>query len=260
MQKEWSMKEAAQAIEGNETVVLDEPAEGRLYFVRLNDSEIKQHGIFMTCFVILAITGFMLKLPADLIDVFGGAGETVYFVRSLLHRLAGTLMILVALYHVYYVIAKPAGRRWFADMIPRPKDVVDLVQNLLYYVGARKEPPAFDRFSYKEKAEYWALIAGTTLMSLSGILLWTESYWNKFILDIAAIVHSMEAVLACLAIIVWHLYEIHLKPHKSPIDNTWLTGVIDEEEMKHEHRHQYDKIMADPELQQIYLKKESSDE
>jgi len=254
------MEEAAQAIEQKESAFMDAPQEGRRYFVRLNDSEVKQHGIFMACFVILAVTGFMLKLPADLVGKLGDAGETVFVIRSLLHRIAGTLMILVAFYHVYYVITKPAGRRWFVDMLPRPKDAVDLVKNLLYYLGAREEPPAFDRFSYKEKAEYWALIAGTTLMSLSGILLWTESYWNKFILDIAAIVHGMEAVLACLAIIVWHLYEIHLKPHKSPIDNVWLTGVIDEEEMKHEHRHQYEKIINDPELQKIYVRKESSDE
>lgn len=254
------MEEAAQTIDGNESALIDRQEQGRLYFVRLNDSEVKQHGIFMACFVILAITGFMLKLPADLVGRLGNAGETVFFIRSLLHRIAGSLMMLVAVYHVYYVFTKPAGRRWLLDMLPRPKDAADLVKNLLYYLGARKDPPAFDRFSYKEKAEYWALIAGTTLMSVSGLLLWTESYWNKFLLDIAAIVHGMEAVMACLAIIVWHLYEIHLKPHKSPIDNVWLTGLIDEEEMKHEHRHQYDKIMNDPKLQEIYLKKEASDE
>ena len=95
--------------------------------------------------------------------------------------------------------------------------------------------------------------AGSTLMSLSGLLLWTEYRWSKFILDIAKIVHGMEAILACLAIIVWHLYEVHLRPHKFPIDNLWITGVIDEEEMKAEHPLHYKRIMADPELRKIYI-------
>jgi hypothetical protein len=62
----------------------------------------------------------------------------------------------------------------------------------------------------------------------------------------------MEAILACLAIMVWHLYEVHLRPHKFPLDNMWLTGVIDEEEMKAEYPIHYKKIMNDPELQKIY--------
>ena len=250
------MNEAVHAIQEIDSIPTGGVEEGKRYFVRLNAAEIKQHTIFVICFIILAITGFMAKLPADIVAKLGGMGETVFYFRSLLHRAAGTVMILVAAYHVVYVVTKPAGRRWFFDMLPKPKDAFDLANNLMYYLNIRKEPPAFDRFSYKEKAEYWALIAGTTLMSITGILLWTESRWDKFILDIAAIVHGMEAVLACLAIIVWHIYEILLKPGKSPLDNVWLTGVIDEEEMKHEHRHQYDKIMSDPELQKIYLKKE----
>ena len=112
------------------------------------------------------------------------------------------------------------------------------------------------RFSYKHKMEYGALILGTTLMSITGLLLWTESRWSKFYLDIAVLVHGMEAVLACLAIMVWHMYEIHLKPHKSPLDKVWLTGVVDEEEMKADYPLQYKKIMNDPNLQEIYVKKE----
>ena len=92
-------------------------------------------------------------------------------------------------------------------------------------------------------------------MSITGLMLWGESYFDKFFLDIAAIVHSREAVLACLAIIVWHMYEIHFKPHKSPIDDVWITGVIDEEEIKAEHKAWYRKIMDDPELQQVYVRR-----
>lgn len=231
--------------------------QGKLYFVRLNRSEKTQHMIFMLCFVILVITGFMLKIPATIVQKLGPFGDTVFFYRSLLHRVAGTTMILVSLYHIYYLLFRPGGHRWLFDMLPRFKDLKDLILNFLYFFNIRKAPPEFDRFSYMHKMEYGALFAGTTLMSVSGVLLWSEWRWSKFILDIAVIVHGMEAVLACLAIMVWHMYEIHLKPHKSPLDKVWITGLIDEEEMQQEHPLHYKRIMADDTLQAIYVVRES---
>jgi cytochrome b subunit of formate dehydrogenase len=233
----------------------DSPA-GKIYFVRLNYSEKVQHMIFMICFVVLVITGFMLKVPEGVVQKLGGAAETIFLIRGHLHRIAGTVMILVSTYHVYYLLFKPAGRRWLFDMLPRFKDLKDLVNNFLYYFGVKKEPPEYDRFCYKHKMEYGALIAGTILMAATGLIMWSESRWSKFIFDIATLVHGMEAILASLAIMIWHLYEIHLKPHKSPIDNVWITGVIDEEEMKEEYPLHYKKIMADPKLQEIYTRRE----
>lgn len=229
-------------------------AESKQYFIRLNISERVQHIIFLICFLVLVITGFIVKIPEEFVRTLGGAGEVVFRYRGIFHRAAGTIMILLSLYHIYYLIFRPAGRRWLVDMIPKPKDLKDMRDNILYYLGIKDEPPAFDRFSYKHKMEYLALIAGSTLMSITGLLLWTEYMWNKFILDIATLVHGMEAVLACLAIIVWHMYEVHLRPHKFPIDNLWITGVIDEQEMKAEYPEHYRKIMGDDELRKIYIK------
>ena len=224
------------------------------YFVRLNYCERVQHLAFAVCFIVLVITGFMLKVPDSFVKSLGTAGEIVFSFRSLSHRTAGTIMILVGVYHFYYLFFKRAGRRWLIDMLPRLKDLMDMSNNFLYYINFKKEPPEFDRFCYKHKIEYGALIAGTTIVSVTGLILWTQYKWSKFIVDIATLVHGMEAILACLAIMIWHLYEIHFKPHKSPLDNMWLTGVIDEAEMKEEYGLHYKKIMNDPELQKIYLK------
>jgi cytochrome b subunit of formate dehydrogenase len=230
-----------------------ERAAGSRYFVRLNYSEKRQHMLFAACFIVLVVTGFMLKIPDSVVKSFGTAGEIVFSYRSILHRTAGTMMILVGLYHFYYLVFKRAGRRWLIDMLPRLKDLKDMRDNFLYYVNVKKAPPEFDRFCYKHKIEYGALIAGTTIVSITGLILWSQYKWSKFVVDIATLVHGMEAILACLAIMIWHLYEIHFRPHKSPLDDTWLTGVISEEEMKKEHALHYKKIMNDPELQKIYL-------
>ena len=249
---------------GNKALVLDDEAvpqtesvTGKLFFVRLNYAERVQHIIFAVCFIVLVITGFMLKIPDSVVAYFGPAGEAVFSYRSLLHRTAGTIMIIACFYHFYYLLFKAAGRRWLIDMLPRPKDLWDMRDNFLYYINIKKEPPEFDRFCYKHKIEYGALIAGTTIVSVTGLILWTQYNWSKFVVDIATLVHGMEAILACLAIMIWHFYEIHFRPHKFPLDKTWLTGVIDEEEMKAEYALHYKKIMNDPELQKIYIKRES---
>jgi cytochrome b subunit of formate dehydrogenase len=232
-----------------------ERIDDKLYFIRLNFSERVQHGIFVACFIVLVITGFMVKIPEDIVNKLGEAGKTIFYYRSISHRIAGIIMILVSIYHIYYLILTAAGRRWLADMLPRIKDLTDMIRNIRYYLGLRDTPPEFDRFCYKHKLEYLALFAGTSLMSITGLLMWSESFWSKFILDLSTLVHGMEAILACLAIIVWHLYEVHLRPHKFPIDNMWITGVIDEEEMKEEFPLHYKKIMDEPELKKIYIKK-----
>jgi len=230
-----------------------EQAPASRYFVRLNRAERVQHMILVACFVILVLTGFMIKIPEEMVKSLGTTGEMVFQYRSLLHRTAGTVLILVSIYHVYYLIFKAAGRRWLMDMLPRPKDLKDMRDTLFYYIGIKNQPPEFDRFSYKQKMEYGALIVGNTLMAATGLLMWTESMWPKFIVDIASVVHGMEAILACLALILWHLYEIHLGPHKNPFNNMWVTGLMSEDELKAEHPLHYKKIMANSELQKVYL-------
>ena len=232
----------------------------KIYFVRLNDSERLQHIILIVCFVILVITGFMLNIPEEALVFLGTAGGTVFFLRSALHRAAGTVMILVSLYHVYYLIYKPAGRRWISDMMMRVRDLKELKDTLSYYLNLKDTHPEYDRFCYKHKFEYFALYFGNTVMAVTGLLMWTESRWSKFVLDIAALMHGMEAILASLAIIVWHMYEVHLRPHKFPADDLWLTGLIDEEEMKKEYPLHYKRIMADPELQKVYIRRKPGNE
>jgi len=252
MEKEQETKKKITDVKISDSSFKTELEADKLYFIRLNLSERVQHLIFVICFIILVITGFMTKIPKDMLVWLGGAGKTVFYYRSVLHRTAGVIMILTSVYHIYYLIFKPAGRRWLFAMLPKIKDITDMISNIRYYLGLEDSPPEFDRFCYKHKLEYGALFAGTTLMSVTGILMWTENHWSKFLIDISTLVHGMEAILACLAIMAWHLYEVHIRPHKFPIDHMWLTGVIDEEEMKEEYPIHYKKIMNDPELQKIY--------
>ncbi len=251
------MNDTIAAVAGGNALQEDGAAAGRRLFVRLNTAEKVQHLTLVVCFVVLVVTGFMLKIPENLVKPFGQAAESVFYYRSLLHRTAGVVLIVLSFCHLGYLILTAPGRRWLRDMIPGRKDLLDMRDNFLYFTGVRSEPPEFDRFTYQQKMEYGALLMGNTLMSITGLLLWTEYLWSKFLVDVATVIHGMEAILACLAIIIWHMYEIHLRPGKSPFNGMWLTGLMDEEEFREDHALHYKKIMSDPELQKIYLRKET---
>ena len=104
---------------------------------------------------------------------------------------------------------------------------------LRYNLGLLPEKPRFDRFSYIEKAEYWALIWGI-VMGGTGMILWFDNTsWLSLKLgfDIAQSVHYYEAWLATLAIIVWHFYFVIFNPGVYPMNLAWLTGQVSEREM-----------------------------
>ncbi len=212
------------------------------YFIRMTRSERIQHLILMLSVGILVITGFMLEGERWVIESFGSAGETIFYWRGILHRIAGITLILLSIYHLYYILFTRDGRGWIMDMLPRLKDIRDFYHNLLYFVGLRKERPRFDRFTYQEKMEYFSIYFGVPIVVISGIMLWTEYMWNKFYLDIARAFHKGEATLAALAILVWHLLTVFFKPGNYPLNRTFIHGRISEKEVKHHHPLWYERL------------------
>ena len=113
-------------------------------------------------------------------------------------------------------------------MWPRFRDVSEAVLNFMYLLGLRAEKPRLSSHGYVEKAEYWAVVWGTFVMGLTGLMLWGVNYtlaWlPKSWLDIATALHFYEAVLATLAILVWHFYFVIFDPEVYPMDTAWLNG------------------------------------
>src|SRR3990170_2607308 len=133
-------------------------------------------------------------------------------------------------------------------LIITPKDARDLVQNNRHFLGKAPEKPRFGRFSYIEKFDYWAVYWGCVIMIGSGLFLWFEmivlKYFPKYVLDVAHEMHSDEAMLATLAIVIWHFYNVHFNPDRFPGTLMWWHGQISEHEMKEEHPLEYEEIMA----------------
>jgi len=152
---------------------------------------------------------------------------------------AAFFMVATCIYHVYYVIFKPRGRDQFVRMMPRWQDAKDIVAMLKYFAGLDSHKPQFGRYSYIEKAEYLALVWGSIVMIVTGCMLWFQNETLRHLpmwgLDVATLVHYYEAILATLAIIVWHLYYVMINPDFAPLSLTWLDGKLSRHDMEHEH-------------------------
>lgn len=225
-------------------------AEGKKVYIRMTVNERIQHSLLASSFIILVITGFMLKFPETfwvqwISDLFGkGAFEA----RGVIHRIASVIMVGVSLYHTYYIIFTPRGRQLVKDLWVKKQDLFDMLSQLGYLIGKKDEHTKFGRFSYIEKMEYWAVVWGTVVMGITGSVLWFENIFLKVInttgMDIATTIHYYEAILASLAILVWHFYFIFFNPDVFPMNKAWFKGTLSREEMEHEHPLELEQIEA----------------
>ncbi|PWB61801.1 MAG: cytochrome B [Deltaproteobacteria bacterium] len=221
--------------------------EGRM-FQRFNRNFRFQHMVMFSSVILLIVTGMPIKFPNFIlsrfvISLWGGINNS-----TIVHRIGALMLVYFMVHHLLYTILSRDGRRDFVLLLPMPKDLRDAVQNIRYFLGKVKEKPRFGRFSYIEKFDYWAVYWGCIIMIGSGAFLWGESialkYFPKFVLDIAHEMHSDEALLATLAIVIWHFYNVHFNPERFPGTLMWWHGQISEHEIKEEHPLEYEELMA----------------
>jgi len=202
--------------------------------IRMYPFERVQHALLVLSFLTLVWTGFALKYPDQWWAQVLVHWERSFPVRGVVHRIAGAVMIAVSAVHVSSLLASRRLRQHWTLLFPRRSDVPETILNFAYNLGLRRERPNISPHSYIEKAEYWAVIWGTAIMALSGILLWANN-WTlrllpKIALDIATSIHFYEAVLATLAIFIWHFYSVIFDPDVYPLETAFLTGVSVKEE------------------------------
>lgn len=213
---------------------------GHGLYVRMTLSERFQHGSFALSFITLVITGFMLRYPdAGWVESIRSLIPGFFELRHWLHRISAVVMLIAGFYHLYYIFFVPRGKQLIHDLLPKLSDLTDALNMAKYNLGIIKEKPLLDRFSYIEKAEYWALIWGTIVMAVTGFILWFDNTFlgllGKQYWDVARVIHYYEAWLATLAIIVWHFYFVIFNPDIYPMNLAWIKGTLSEEEMADEH-------------------------
>ncbi len=202
--------------------------EKQYYIVRFKKTDVFQHAVLMVSFTVLAISGFALKFPeAWWVDMLGSLGITEWG-RRLIHRVSAVVLVAISLYHLYYISFTTRGRYLFKQIMLRARDIPEVVQTVKYYLGLSKSRPQYDEFDYTEKAEYWSVVWGTVVMGVTGLVLWFPALVTGFapswVVRAAELIHYYEAILATLAIVIFHLFFVIAHPEQYPMNLSWLSG------------------------------------
>lgn len=211
-----------------------------------------QHILIFTTFIALAATGIPLHY-ADLfwapyvISIFGGIDSA-----QVIHRSAAFVMIGACVYHLLTMVGSTIRKIYIKEFdirrtqVPQLKDVFDLIHDVKYFLGRKPFRPKMEKFMYKQKLHYLAILWGSFVLISAGMaLLYPEKiallwpFAPAFIQDLARIMHADEAILALIVIAFWHLSNVHLVPGRFPAQWTVFTGRITREHQIEEHFLEY---------------------
>lgn len=223
---------------------------------RMNYNEVWQHIFLTVTFIALVMTGFSLRFSEAGWVKFLFGWEGGFPLRGIIHRVSAVLFVFTTIWHLFYLSSR-RGRQFLKDMMPAVIDIKQLGQMVSHNLGVNKSRPRFGRFSYVEKAEYWALVWGSVIMIVTGFFLWFDNYaikwFPKGFLDVALVIHYYEAWLASLAILIWHMYSTVFSPSVYPMNPAWYTGKMPKDMYLHEHP-------EDPQVKELTGKPKSKKE
>jgi cytochrome b subunit of formate dehydrogenase len=249
------------------------------WFTRFVPFERFLHFLVVTSFLLLVITGMPLKFyytewARTLFTVIGGV-ETA----RALHHFGAVVTFLYFGLHVASLIGKAwKGRKALiaADgkfhfkqffnvlfgpdsMMPSWKDWTDFVAHNKWFFG-KGEKPQFDRWTYWEKFDYFAVFWGVAIIGSSGLILWFPVFFTQWlpgwVINVAMIIHSDEALLAAGFIFSIHFFNTHFRIEKFPMDTVIFSGRISKTEMIHDRKRWYDRLVATGKLDQHRVKDE----
>ncbi len=225
------------------------------FYVRFNTTQRLMHGVMILSFFTLAITGMSLK--------FSYAGWAVFIARLLggfhvtgtLHRMAAVVLLALFFFHLRQIVkAKAAsGKGWIQFIFSEDSlmfnlnDIKQFWQHVKWFFG-RGERPRFGRWTYWEKFDYFAVFWGVFVIGSTGLMLWFPTFFTRFLpgwmINVATIVHSDEALLAVAFIFTIHFFNTHFRPDKFPMDPVIFTGRVPVEELEHDKPGEYEELMA----------------
>jgi formate dehydrogenase gamma subunit len=194
-----------------------------------------EHWVMMLSFTTLGLTGLPQRFPdaalsRAILDGLGGI-ETL----RQIHHLAAIVMMFGTAWHILVMGYSVFVLRDRMSMLPTLQDAKDAWQALMYNLGFAKSYPQMGRYTFEEKMEYWAFVWGALVMGLTGFMMWnpitTTQYLPGEFVPAAKAAHGNEALLAVLAILIWHMYGVHIKR----FNKAMFTGKMSEQEMLHEH-------------------------
>jgi len=218
-----------------ETPIEVTQSDDKVTYTRFDVSQRIEHIVFLLSFSILGLTGLIQKfseiqISDTLILILGGIDRV-----RIIHHYSATVMMIVSGYHVIVLAYKVFVLRVRWTMLPVIEDIQHLFHDISYFLGFRKHRGYYGRYNYAEKVEYLAVVWGTVIMGLTGFMMWNPLSTTRLLpgdfIPAAKAAHGAEAILAVLAIVVWHFYHVHIKH----FNKSMFTGRLTRSEMMHEH-------------------------
>lgn len=218
------------------------------------------HALIIISFLGLAATGIPLKFSdrswaIALAHFLGG-----FQVMGFLHRACAVITFIYCGMHLGFLAHAVFRKKDYTifwgpnSLVPQPRDLQDIIQHTKYFLGMGTRPK-FGKWTYWEKFDYWAVFWGIAVIGGSGLTLWFPTFFTKFmpgwLLNIATIVHSDEALLAVGFIFTVHFFNSHLRPEKFPMDPVIFTGRMTEEELQHDKPGLYEELVKTNQLSHI---------
>jgi predicted CXXCH cytochrome family protein len=233
-------------------------------FHRFNVFHRWMHFLVIVSFTTLVFTGMPLKYKDSawsqwFMDLFGGVTAAGVY-----HRIAAIITVVYWTAEMIYMIVTVVQSRGKLlrgpnSMMPRRKDLQDLVGMFLWFFG-RGHKPQFDRFTYWEKFDYLSLMVGTVIIGVTGFMMWfpvqTTEYLPGVFLNVAIVIHSNEALLAAGVIFIFvHFFSAHLRPESFPIDKVMFTGTLPVDHYKADRPMEYARHVREGTLDEVLVEK-----
>ena len=224
-------------------------AENR-YVQRFSLYRIIEHWLVAVVFVVLVATGlsqkfYSFELSQWFVITLGGIDAV-----RLAHRISGVFFALLIAQHVIVASYGVLFRKWRPSILVNKKDFKDAIDNLKYYFGLTNQPARCDRYDYKQKFEYWGILAGGLIMIVTGLTLWFPIVVARFlpgsIIPAAKALHSSVAMMIFLIVAIWHIYNSIFSPEVFPLDTVIFTGKIPRDRMRREHPEEYERLFGVP--------------
>jgi len=244
---------------------------GNKYIRRFSRKQQVTHAFVIVSFLLLALTGMMLKFAhmdwaKFLVRILGGVESA-----GVLHRIGAVITFGYFTFHITNLIREKRRKRlsmsgfifgkdslWF-----NRQDVKDFVATIRWFFG--KGPrPYYGRWTYWEKFDYLAVFWGVAIIGFSGLVLWFPVFFTRFfpgwVINFSQIVHSDEALLAVGFIFTIHFFNTHFRPEAFTMDTVIITGYMSLEHFKHERPREYQELKDAGKLEQKIEEKEFSKE
>ena len=246
---EWKHHKARSRVRGN----------GKL-FRRFDRFQRTQHMLMMVSFLLLALTGMALKFSYmtwahGVSRLFGG-----FEAMGGLHRASAVVLFVVFVAHLFDVRRRRRrmGVSW-KEMLVGPdsilftlRDLRQIGQSIRWFFGLGKRP-AYDRYTYWEKFDYFAVLWGIVVIGTTGLVLWFPEFFTYVLpgwsVNVATIIHSDEALLAVGFIFTVHFFNTHFRPDKFPMDPVIFTGRVPLEEFQYDKPEEYRRLLASGQLE-----------